>query len=141
MQPQVREERTGWRDEAISGRHRKWGWDCPAIDIDFLALEYDKGKPVAIIEYKNERAQDICATHPSYQAIIALGDAASIPVFVVRYSSAFTWFTVIPLNDPAKKWVPIRDDKISEREYVTLLYRIRGYTPPNSLWDSLYVDV
>ena len=35
---EVRPERTGWRDEKLSQRHRMWGWDCPAVDIDFLLL-------------------------------------------------------------------------------------------------------
>jgi hypothetical protein len=27
------------------------------VDVDFLALEYDRGKAVALVEYKGERAQ------------------------------------------------------------------------------------
>jgi len=48
---EVRPERTGWRDLELSKRHRQWGWDCPGIDLDFLFLEYDRGKAVAIVEY------------------------------------------------------------------------------------------
>ena len=53
-------ERTGWRDERISQRHRLWGVECQAIDLDFLLVEYrseyDDIRPVAIIEYKHECA-------------------------------------------------------------------------------------
>jgi hypothetical protein len=38
-----------WRDEAISQRHRLWGFNCPAVDIDFLMIEYDQGKPAACV--------------------------------------------------------------------------------------------
>jgi hypothetical protein len=49
MPPEVKKERSGWRDLELSGRHRRWGWDCPAVDLDFLFLEYDKGKAVALV--------------------------------------------------------------------------------------------
>lgn len=32
---QVRKERTEWRDLSLSKRHRRWGWDCPAVDLGF----------------------------------------------------------------------------------------------------------
>ena len=55
--PEVRAERTGWRDEELSQEHRKWGFDCPTVDIDFLMLEYDTGRASALVEYKNEHAK------------------------------------------------------------------------------------
>lgn len=122
---EVRKERTGWRDEALSARHREWGWDCPAIDIDFLMVEYDLGNPVAIVEYKNEHAAPQKASHPSYRAIIKLGDLAGRPVFAVRYADDFSWFLVVPLNGVAKNFMPDRQ-KMSEQEWVSLLYRLRG---------------
>ena len=67
---EVRQERTGWRDEALSKRHRDWGWDCPAIDIDFLMIEYDKGKSVALVEYggkTNATNAKENYSHPSLQ--------------------------------------------------------------------------
>jgi hypothetical protein len=48
----VRRERTEWRDLELSKRHREWGLNCPAVDIDFLMVEYYYGKPVALIDYK-----------------------------------------------------------------------------------------
>jgi len=48
----TRPERTQWRDQKLSERHRAWGFNCPAIDIDFLMVEFHTGKPVAIIDYK-----------------------------------------------------------------------------------------
>jgi hypothetical protein len=61
------EERTGWRDEELSLRHRLyWGRDCPAVDVDFMLsdapemfddnfrlVEYYHSKPKALIEYKH----------------------------------------------------------------------------------------
>ena len=97
--PEVRQERTGWRDEGLSQRHRHWGWDCPAVDIDFLMLEYDNGKASALVEYKNEHAKPQYVSHPTYQAMINLGDRAGIPVIACRYSDDFSKWRVVPLNN------------------------------------------
>lgn len=138
--PEVRQERTGWRDEALSRRHRRWGWDCPAVDLDFLFLEYDRGKASAIVEYKNEHAAPQYASHPTYQAMIDLGDRAQIPVIACRYSDDFQTWKVTPLNKPAKQFLPQRA-VLSEQEWVKLLYAIRGYAVPQDVLDSMDVEV
>ena len=137
---EVRQERTGWRDEAISQRHRKWGWDCPAVDIDFLLLEYDNSKAVAIIEYKHERARPQLASRPSYQALINLGNRAGIPVIAVRYTDDFSTWKAVPLNTKAKEWLPERQE-MTEREWVTLLYNIRGDNPPEALFEGASINI
>lgn len=136
--PEVREERTGFRDLSLSARHRKWGWDCPCVDLDFLLIEYDRGLPVAIIEYKNEHAAPQYASHPTFQALINLGTKADLPVFFVRYSDDFSEWVVSPLNAVAHKHC---DQKtlMSEREWVTFLYKLRGYCPPEELFDGACV--
>ena len=131
----VRDERTGWRDLKLSQRHRRWGWDCPAVDLDFLFLEYDNGKAVALVEYKHERATDQYASHPTYQAMIDLGDRAKCPVFANRYSDDFSLWKVVPLNPTAKTLLPDRTE-MTEREWVTFLHKIRGYDVPEKLFDS-----
>ena len=137
---EVRQERTGWRDQALSERHRKWGWDCPVVDLDFLVVEYDKGKAVAVVEYKHEKAEPQYASHPSYQAMIDLGNRAELPVMAVRYTGDFSQWCVVPLNGIAKKWLPKRTE-MTEREWVTLLYNLRGYDPPESLFEDANVQV
>ena len=52
----VKEERSGWRDEMLSQRHRDWGFNCPAIDIDFLLIEYNSAKVKALVEYNMDEA-------------------------------------------------------------------------------------
>lgn len=137
---EVTKERTGWRDLALSKRHRQWGWDCPAVDLDFLFLEYDRGKAVALVEYKHEKAAPQYPTHPTYQAMIDLGNRAGVPVFGVRYGCAFDWWRVTPLNALAKLWCEV-PTTITEREWVTLLYRVRGYEVPDSLFENMGVAV
>lgn len=138
--PEVRQERTGWRDEALSRRHRRWGWDCPAVDLDFLFLEYDRGKASAIVEYKNEHAAPQYASHPTYQAMIDLGNRAQIPVIACRYSDDFRTWRVTPLNKPARQFLPQRV-VLTEQEWVKLLYTIRGYDVPQSVLDGIDVEL
>lgn len=138
--PDVRAERTGWRDEALSRRHRRWGWDCPAVDLDFLFLEYDHGKASAIVEYKNEHAAPQYASHPTYQAMIDLGNRANIPVLACRYSDDFTEWKVVPINEAAKRYVPERVT-LDEKGWVKLLYHIRGYDVPQSVLDGINTEI
>lgn len=136
----VRQERTGWRDLSLSARHRRWGWDCPAVDLDFLFLEYDRGKAVAIVEYKHAAAAPQFASHPTYQAMIDLGTRAGVPVLAARYAGDFSQFTVVPLNDCAKTWVPERID-LDEPGWVSLLYRMRGREASPELLAALEVEI
>lgn len=137
---EVKAERTGWRDLGLSERHRHWGWDCPAVDLDFLFLEYDKGKAVAIVEYKNEHAPVQYASHPTYQAIIDLGTRAGIPVFACRYSSDYSWWKPIALNIKAKVFLP-EILTMNEAEWVKFLYHIRGYDCPQTILDGLMIQI
>ena len=137
---EVREERTGWRDLALSQRHRRWGWDCPAVDLDFLFLEYDHGKATAIVEYKNQYAKPQYASHPTYQAMIDLGTRAGIPVIACRYADDFSWWRVVPLNGEALKFVP-KVSMMTEKEWVTLLYKLRGYNVPQGVLDGLDIEI
>ena len=138
--PEVRPERTGWRDQRLSLRHRRWGWDCPAVDLDFLMLEYDQGKAVALVEYKHERAAPQYPTHPSYRAMADLGNRAGIPVFGVRYADDWSWWRVTPLNDLARRWVS-QQARMTEEQWITLLYQIRGTEVPQDLFVDKDVEI
>lgn len=131
--PEVRQERTGWRDEALSRRHRRWGWDCPAVDLD-LPLPGIRPRKASCDRGVQKRAQAApqYASHPTYQAMIDLGDRAQIPVIACRYSDDFQTWKVTPLNKPAKQFLPQRA-VLSEQEWVKLLYAIRGYAVPAGL--------
>lgn len=132
-EPVVSLERTGWRDEALSRRHREWGWDCPAVDIDFLLVEYDRAEPKAIIEYKSEDAAGQTSKHPSYVALRKLADAAALPLFTVRYGRDFSWWRVTSLNNIALRLLEGERTALyfSEQDYVRFLYEvIRGRKMP-----------
>lgn len=138
----VRAERTNWRDEGISHRHRTWGYDCPAQDIDFLLMEYDKCKVVAIIEYKNTHAEGQTINKPQYKALIDLGNRANVPVFNVRYSDDYTNYVVTALNEKAVLILPNSHSNpprtsMTELEYVKFLYFLRNRKIPNEILQHL----
>jgi hypothetical protein len=89
-------------------------------------IEYDHGKAVALVEYKHEGAKPQLPSHPSYRALVDLGNRAGLPVLAVRYADDFSWWRVVPLNQAAKQWVPDRQ-VMGEPDWVRLLYRMRGY--------------
>lgn len=130
-------EMTGFRDEEISRRHRKWGHDCPACDCDFILVEYDKLTPVAIIEYKHHGWKDN-QFNANIEVIGRLATMAGIYAFVVIYptppKSDYPYmFWIYPENQKAKNLTTTRFNTwIEESEFVDFLYSIRGQeTPPD----------
>jgi len=129
--PEVKQERTSWRDEGLSKRHRLWGWDCPAIDIDFLLIEYNQGKAYALVEYKNEHAPTQHTVfdgrrNKSYEALIGLGNAANVAVIGCRYADDYSWYKPVPLNEKAQEFLPKGGIKMSEQDWIRTLHRISG---------------
>ena len=139
MKMPVREERTGWRDQRISERHRLWGYNCPATDIDFLLLEYDTGKPAAIVEYKRDGAFKPNLKHSTYRAMSILADCAEIP-FLIAFYWPKTWaFQVLPVNEYAKKHFALGEN-FSERDFVEQLYKLRRRTLPKTIENRLNTE-
>ncbi len=123
----VRSERTGWRDEAISSRHRAWGFNCPAVDLDFMMAEYNHGIPVALVEYKDSRAREPILGHPTYRALAELANGyrnAPLPFFIAVYNSQVWSFRIIPANDAAANFYG-RHLLLSESRFVRSLYVLR----------------
>jgi len=124
-------ERTGFRDEALSRRHREWGYDCPATDVDLLLLEYDRGLPAAVIDYKHRSSQVALAEQtPNLSALGSLydRDGKQLPFFVVYYDPDTWAFKFYPMNEQAR-WRcgdspgPFVCD---ERGWVSWLHYLRG---------------
>lgn len=127
----TREERTGWRDEKLSRRHREWGFDCPAIDIDFIMIEYNTGIPVALIDYKRYTGSLRNLSQQSIKAISILADNSKIPFFVVYYWDNPWAFKVKPINSYAEESLKqskfaSKDRVLSEQEFVRFLYELRN---------------
>jgi hypothetical protein len=67
--------------------------------------------------------------------MIDLGDRAGLPVFAVRYAGDFSWWKVHPLNSHAQRWLA-ESELLTERQWVELLYRIRGHPLPDNLFTT-----
>lgn len=134
-------ERNGWRDEGISRRHRLWGVECQATDIDWLVLEYrceyKVVRAVAFIEYKNENAPRKDDLLP-YHAIRQVSNSAELPFFVVRYTSDFKTYLVIAMNEWAKIRLQSDERQFTEEKFVHFLYWLRGYgRAPEKVLDAI----
>lgn len=90
---------------------------------------------MALVEYKHEKAKTQHSSHPTYQAMIDLGNRAQVPVFGARYKDDFSSWQIVALNGCAKQWLPERVT-FTEREWVTFLYRIRGYELPAEVFGA-----
>jgi len=134
------------RDAIISQRHRSWGLDCPAMDVDFMLIEYDRLKAIAIIDYKHENST-INTNSAGARVMANLADRAGIIACIVVYGhseydknglwaapteNSDMWFNVIPLNAEAIERQP-RKQKLTEVEYVSWLYDTRGRVIPAKL--------
>ena len=131
----VRPERTGWRDERISARHREWGFNCPAVDLDFLVVEYNLGLPVALVEYKHVSARMPSYDHATYRALRDLSDnylSGALPFLLVFYEADPWTFRVYPQNEVATAFYARADEfdgksiYLTERRFVKSLYVMRG---------------
>lgn len=133
----TRPERTHFRDEAISERHREWDC-CGAVDIDFLLNEYRAGYPHALIEYKHRNAKLSKAilseswtetreilNDGTYRALINLGDMAKLPTMACIYNDDLSRYLLYPLNERSRTYIP-KLEVYSEMDYVQFLHDIRG---------------
>ena len=136
MSGSVSPERTGWRDEWISRKHREWGVCLPAVDVDFLLVEYlvsgARSFPCGFVDYKKLPGAEYGANKgsPNNDAVIWIADKCDLPFFIVKYyhnedSSAFE---VCPMNEIASEVLlkfDCHESPVSERDYVRLLNRLR----------------
>lgn len=124
-----RTERTGWRDSELSRRHGAWGFNCPAVDLDFVMLEYNHGLPCALVEYKHKNARTIDPGHATYRALVALADGykeGPLPCFVAVYDPSNWSFVVHPLNQRAEEhYKHCKGLPITEQRFVRSLHLLR----------------
>lgn len=121
----VKAERTQWRDEALSARHRQYGFNCPALDVDFLLTEYTSGKSVAVVDYKAcDAGEPAPISRANRSALCSL--AASLPAFVAYYWRDPMRYVLVPLNQSAAMVVGSPCEWLTEYEWVQRLYAMRG---------------
>lgn len=92
------------------------------MDLDFLMVEYNLGKPVGLIEYKHHHARLPDLRHATYRALIELANAAQLPFMVAFYWPTNWAFRVSPVNDVAHEHFKT-NEMMTERGFVACLYR------------------
>ena len=152
----IRQESTGWRDQWISQRHRAWGWDCAATDIDGIGtqdvlkadtfLEYFHYQPVALFEYKTYGSLEqlgMDKVKRDHEPVKRLATMAGLPSFIVGYDAVAVQFQVHPTNEHAENF-SVGEWRfggiartMTEVQYVGLLYRLRGIPMPLDLRERL----
>ena len=152
----IRQESTGWRDAWISQRHREWGWDCAATDIDGIGtqgvlkadtfLEYFHYQPVALFEYKTYGSLEqlgMDKVKRDHEPVKRLATMAGLPSFIVGYDAVAVQFQVHPTNEHAENFTVGEwrfggiARTMTEVQYVGLLYRLRGIPMPLDLRERL----
>lgn len=112
----------------LSHRHRQWGHDCPAVDLDFVLAEYNHGVTVAVVDYKHHRENVDASNERTHQALSGFydSDGNQLPFFVARFWPETWAFKVHAGNSAAclhlgtSSWVPM-----TEQRYVRSLYQLR----------------
>lgn len=137
-------ERTGWRDLEFSLRHRDWGLDVPTVDVDFLAIEYDLGEPVALVDYKDchalfPRNGDSNARALGKLGVNHGGQFVSLPAWLAYYFKPSWSFRVFPLNAAAAQWFR-PGHALSEFQYVAQIYAVRNRLPPPAVIAACRTD-
>jgi len=122
-------EQKEWRDDWISERHRTWGYDLPATDIDFMLVEYTGDRPVALIEYKTTGSIDYVGwlkVLRGHRPVSNLATEANLPSFIVAYDIQTVTFYLRGTNQLAEQhqsqmtWLTL-----TEAEIVAFLRELR----------------
>lgn len=138
----VKKERSGWRDEALSRRHREWGRPIHMTDIDFLVTEHRNGECKALVEYKHCLSDYEFDKSANAAALrhLASTERSPLPLFVVRYWTEPWTFAAYPANDSASALLA-KTKIMCERDYVSFLHKLRGLEIPPDLARDLDTSI
>ena len=132
-------ERSGWRDHEISKRHRLWGDDLYAVDVDFCMVEYYSRRGVLLVDYKHFVKKESLYIHTaSHDTLAWLADGRDLPFCIVLYNFDVRprTFEVIPVNAAAKKYFGKRQI-LNEEQWVRHQYHLRGLAMTDRTLDIL----
>lgn len=113
------------RDMSFHVARRKFGYNIPATDIDFL--EYDNLEPVLLWEAKSTRSQWRSGVRTASMVVQwKLARMANVPYAVVEHNDDWSMLIVCEVDDWEDK-VPIivNEQKMTLKQFVTWLYEIR----------------
>lgn len=134
-------ERLNKRNLTYNNRHRQWGIELTAMDVDFMEYDSKTGKPLALIETKFGLIKEVDLNEPAFDALCMLA-REEIPVFCLIYypmdasgqlvgaerpfeDVEHIQFVVAPANRCAKQYVPSRK-RMTEAEWVSIVRKLHG---------------
>ncbi len=135
----ARKHDSGWRDGRLNLVHAAWDVPFPATGMTFPTIEYDRGEPLAVINYLRRDVPLPVAGADTGRAYYALSDLHSaygtnLPFLTVQYDPRNWAMRLFGHNDAARDligasgWVTV-----TEEHFVRQLYRIRGRHLPTGL--------
>ncbi len=131
-------ERSGWRDQWLSSRHRIWGPGICASDIDWMPYaEYtDGGQPVAVCDYKHKAATEPLA----HASRVSIGAMANLWTMRGSFMKKLAYWTVRywPDHDGAVEVLAMNDSASADAIAMGWRGLHRGHSvPPVATWISL----
>lgn len=125
----VKPRLTNFGDGPISDWHRDaLGYDMPAVDLDFLLVEYDRAIPCAVVDFKHSNTKAINYSHPSVRAVTELCSnqrRRPVPYFTVKYAEDCKMFQVFPMNGEATLFVGDQWQVMADEEFIEFQQRLR----------------
>ena len=92
-------------------------------------LEYNHGKPCALVEYKHKNARQPHTEHATYRALVSLADGYAdgpLPCFIAIYDPENWSFRVTPLNVAARQhYAHCNGETLTEQRFVKSLHLLR----------------
>lgn len=120
--PEVRGERTAWRDDRLPPLHQQRGYELPAPGVHSLFLEYDRGKCVFLVDFIEDGTQVVGNCNP---VVTEFCDRDSIPFLIVATSDDMLRCVVQPQNGAAKSFIS-GNTTMNELEMIELFFALRG---------------
>lgn len=135
------QEMTFKRDMSFHIARRRFGYNLPATDIDFL--EYDNKQPVLLWEAKSTRSGWRNGKRTaSMEAQWNLAMRAEIPYRIVEHNEDWSIVSVCNVSD-WNKGLPVieSEQEMTLREFVTWLYEKRGRDIELELGGGMLVEI
>lgn len=127
---------TGWRDGLLTRRHELWGYAAPANGMTLPMVEYDRGEPLAVINYIRY-GTELPSGREVARDYLAMGQlhretGEQLPFFTAQYHPTTWAFRLIPHNTSAREFLDSGEwVEMTERQFVNNLYRLRGRYMPD----------
>lgn len=126
---------SGWRDDRLGPWHEQYGFTAPAPGLKIPMIEYDRGKPLAVISYQNRRDQlptgeDVTRAYHAFGELRG-EDGKVLPFITAQYDTRNWAFRLFPHNKAAMSFLDTTGwISQTESQFCDTLYRLRGRYAP-----------